>query len=294
LGLIQVSALFHLAQRPVFLRKVNGTQRAYVMATREDYDNTVAVWREIRETTETSAASHHLRFFHEVVEPLAQDLQRFTVKDLTDAWNAKFQDRKGSDTIRKWVDFLCEIDYMSKTPNPADKRENLLEMVQEKSGNYGLLSESVFFKLESFKAWLNETESILEENRILLRENLFDDAETTAETIYERYFSDENQNSSNNVLSLSEGALAESEQEKTESDKSPQYLDFPKPSSTGPLSTGELLELLRSELPTPFLAADWVDYSARHGWARKEAEDLLESLKGKDILMTPEGAWSWA
>lgn len=59
----------------------------------------------------------------------------------------------------------------------------------------------------------------------------------------------------------------------------------------------EILEILREELlgGKPFLEQDFVDCAARHGWARKEAEDLLESLKGKEkgVLMTPEGLWAW-
>ncbi|MGB8781037.1 MAG: hypothetical protein WCD81_10370 [Candidatus Bathyarchaeia archaeon] len=229
LGLIQVSALFHLAQRPILVRKLKDMQRAYVLATKTDYDNTLALWQEIRETTETSAASHHLRFFHEVVEPMAKEKvdSLLTVKDLTDSWNAKFPDRKSSDTIRNWVDFLCLIGYMSKIPNPADKRENLLEVIQEKNGECTQNDLSVFFSLESFKAWLNEAQSIIEENKILLRENLVDDAETTPEAIYTRHFSDENQDSSVNVLSPNEGPSAESVQEKTDNQKSVQNLHSP-------------------------------------------------------------------
>ena len=119
------------------------------MATKQDYDNTMALWAQVRETTETSAASHHLRFFHEVVEPTAKQKPTFTVKDLTDAWNAKFSDRKSSDTIRNYVDFLCLICYMSKIPDPEDKRQKLLEVIQEQSGIYTVSGLSVFFTLES-------------------------------------------------------------------------------------------------------------------------------------------------
>jgi hypothetical protein len=226
LSLIEVSALFHLAQRPVLVRKVKETECTYVMATEHDYDKTMELWREVRETTETSAASHHLRFFHEVVEPVAHELHTFTVKDLTDAWNAKFPDRKSSDTIRNWVDFLCLIGYMSKIPNPADKRENLLEVIQEKNGNYTQNDLSVFFTLESFKAWLNEAQSITEENHILLRENLLTDVDATPEALYDKYFLDENRNSSVNVLSPSEGTTVESTTKKTEFDKSVQFPHF--------------------------------------------------------------------
>jgi hypothetical protein len=293
LGLIQVSALFHFAQRPVLVRQMKDTQRAYVMATREDYDNTMALWQQVRETTETSAASHHLRFFHEVVEPVASELHTFTVKDLTDAWNAKFPDRKSSDTIRGWVDFLCEVGYMSKIPDPADKRQNLLEVIQEKSGEYTQSRLSVFFSLESFKAWLNEVQSITEENRILIRENLMDEREASAEGTYEKCFLDENQNSPDIVLSPSEGANAESSPKKTEFEKTVQSLD----STQGLIGLAEMLEVLQAELPRgkPFLEDQVLSFVVEHGWTRAEHDALFAKLTDEGaILRTPEGAWMWS
>jgi len=233
LGLIQVSALFHLAQRPILVRKLrfqtegkegfSEEQHVYVMAIKQDYDNTMALWKEVRETTETSAGSHHLKFFHEVVEPMAKQSSMFTIKDLTDAWNAKFADRKSSDTIRNYTDFLCLIGYISKEPDPSDKRQNLLKVIQEQNGKYTENELSVFFTLDSFKAWLNEAQTITEENHILLRENLLTDPETTPEAIYDKYFLDENQDSSVNVLSPNESPAVESAQEKTDNQKIVQF-----------------------------------------------------------------------
>ena len=235
LGLIQVSALFHLAQRPILVRKLRfetegkegfrGEEHLYVMAVKNDYDNTMALWKEVRETTETSAGSHHLKFFHEVVEPMAKQRSMFTIKDLTDAWNAKFADRKSSDTIRNYTDFLCLIGYISKEPDPSDKRQNLLKVIQEQNGKYTENELSVFFTLDSFKAWLDEAKTITEENHILLRENLVTDAETTPETIYRKHFLSENQNSSVNVLSPNESPTVESAQEKTDNQE---IVQFPK------------------------------------------------------------------
>ncbi len=239
LGLIQVSALFHLAQRPLLVRQlkfeVEGKdpaipeyreeQHVYVMAVKQDYDNVMNLWRAIRETTETSAAGHHLTFFHQIVEPMAKKNPTFTIADLTDAWNAKFSDRKSSDTIRKWVDFLCDVGYMTKEPDPNDKRHNLLKVIQEKkNGNYTQNDLSVFFTLDSLKAWLNEARSITAENHISLRENLITDAETTPEAIFTKYFYSENEDSAVIIPSPNESPTAESYQKKTENEKSLHYL----------------------------------------------------------------------
>jgi hypothetical protein len=236
MGLIEVSALFQLAQRPVLVRKLKveaegkegfrEEQQCFVMATRQDFDSTMALWKEVRETTETSAASHHLRFFHEVVEPVAAKKSLFTVNELTDAWNARFSDRKSSDAIRNYVDFLCQVGYMSKERDPSDKRQNLLKVIHEQNGKYTENELSVFFTLDSFKAWLNEAETITEENHISLKQNLFAEAETTPELIYKKYFIDESRNSSINVLSPSETPTVESRPEKTDNQKTVQFPDF--------------------------------------------------------------------
>ena len=237
LGLIQVRALFHLAQRPILVRKVRfetegkegfrEEQHVYVMAIKQDYDNVMELWKGIRETTETSAAGHHLTFFHQIVEPIAEKTSTFTVADLTDAWNAKFADRKSSDTIRNWVGFLCDIGYMTREPNPADKRQNLLKVIQEKiNGNYTQNDLSVLFTLDSLKKWLNDARQITVENHISLRENLTADAETTPEAIYAKYFYSEGRDSTVIVPSPNESPPAKSEQKKTDNEKSLQYLHF--------------------------------------------------------------------
>jgi len=203
LGLIQVSALFHLAQRPLLVRQlrfeVEGKDPAipeyreerhvYVMAVKQDYDDVMNLWKAIKETTETSAAGHHLTFFHQIVEPMAKKNPTFTIGDLTDAWNVKFSDRKSSDAIRRWVDFLCEINYMTKEPSAVDKRQNLLKVIQEKiNSEYTKNELSDTFGLDSLKAWLNEARTITAENHISLIENLVSGVETTPEAIYLRYY----------------------------------------------------------------------------------------------------------
>jgi hypothetical protein len=44
----------------------------------------MALWKEIRETTETSAPGHIIKFYHEVVKEAAKEKSEFTVEDLAD------------------------------------------------------------------------------------------------------------------------------------------------------------------------------------------------------------------
>jgi hypothetical protein len=300
LGLIQVSAALYLAQRPVLVRKVpyeveskepdipkfNYETQTYIMAVKQDYDNTMALWKEVRETTETSAASHHLRFFHEVVEPMVKEHLdgMFTIKDLTDAWNTKFSDRKSSDTIRNYVDFLCLIGYMSKEPDPNDKRQNRLKVIQEQNGKYTENELSAFFTLETFKAWLNEAQTITEENHILLRENLVTDAETTPEAIYNKHFLDENQNSSVNIPSPNQSPPVESAQEKTDNHEIVQY---PKVISA--------YDALKDSFKKAFPQQEALDLIVKVCTVdQTEAEQIFEALvKEGKLAMTPEGFWGF-
>jgi len=264
LGLIQVSALFHLAQRPILVRKLKfevagkdpaiseyrEEQHVYIIAVKQDYDNVMDLWKVIRETTETSAAGHHLTFFHQVVEPVAEEKSRFTVNDLTDYWNAKFPDRKSSDAIRNWVDFLCDIGYMTKEADPNDKRQNLLKVIQEKiNGNYTQNDLSVFFTLDSFKAWLNEVRQITVENHISLRENLIIDAEAMPEAIFAKYFYSENKDSAVIVPSPKGSPTAESEQKKTDNEKIVQFPNL-KPSGviSSPTSSVKLEDIVETSI----------------------------------------------
>jgi hypothetical protein len=296
LGLIQVSALFHLAQRPLLIRKAaDASEEKYVVATEADYDIATALWQTVKESTETSAASHHLVLFHQIIEPLAAEQSRFTVNELTDAWNRKFEDHKSSDTVRNWVDFLCEVGWLDKEQNPADKRSNLLKVIEEKINREHTQNDlSVFFTLQSFKDWLNEARTITEENQVLIRESLVSDGEVSAEEVYRKYFVDKTGENANIVLGLSEGAVAESGEKNTENGKSVQSLNS---TESKLLSSKEMLEFLYSELPrgTVFLEQQFLDCVARHGWGRSGHDVLFRQLRTEgSIMSTPEGAWTWA
>lgn len=203
LNLIEISALFHFAQRPIVIRKVKvegedptvpeykEVEECYIMAVRQDYDFVMALWNEIHETTETSAPGHIIKFYHEVVEEVAKDKQgEFLIEDLTDKWNSKFEEKKSSDTIRRWAGFLSDIGYLSKRTDPGNKTRNLLRIIHE-NGKFRKdthLSFPDIFGLDSFKAWLNEHNSINARNEVLLRENLVSNNQTLCEDIFNKYF----------------------------------------------------------------------------------------------------------
>jgi hypothetical protein len=81
-------------------------------------------------------------------------------------------------------------------------------------------------------------------------------------------------------------------------EKEQKTLEEPKssgPSST-PLSSGEMLQLLRNKLPPgqAFFEADAIKIMTDHNWPREQADNLLRDLKERGAIgMTPEGAWQW-
>ena len=70
-----------------------------------------------------------------------------------------------------------------------------------------------------------------------------------------------------------------------------------KPRSTAnssELDVGNVLQALRNEFPKEFIEAQFLDSAVKRGYTREQADCLFESLKGKEVFMTPDGAWVWA
>jgi hypothetical protein len=171
---------------------------------------------------------------------------------------------------------------MPKEPDPSDKRQNLLKVIQEQNGKYTENELSVFFMLASFKEWLSAAKTITEENQISLRENLVTDAEMTPEAIYDKHFLGENQNSSVIVPSPSHSPTVESSPKKTDNRK---IVQFPQITSA--------YDALKTFFSKPFLQGDALDRIKKTcGIDQAEAERIYLGLvdDGK-LAITPEGFW---
>ncbi|MDI6848034.1 MAG: MarR family transcriptional regulator [Candidatus Bathyarchaeia archaeon] len=222
-NLLKVYALFHFAQRPLVVRKVRlevegeqvkEIQEHYIMVTKRDYEFILALWQSIQETTETSAPGHILKFFHEVVEEVANEKDEFTIEDLTERWNSKFEDKKSSYTIRRWVAFFCEIGYLTDKEDPTDKRRYLYKVTQnsKKTCKYVNLQKYNIFEPETLKAWLKETEKIFANNPLALIYNMVTMREVTFDELYNSYY--------NNIYKISQRANICLSQNKTDSSES--------------------------------------------------------------------------
>jgi len=218
LSLIKVSALFHFAQRPSLH---TGEEQQYVMATQQDYDFVMALWSRVKETTETSAPRHVIKFFHQVVENVAKQQTTFLIKDLVEKWNSLFEDKRSSRTIRSWVYFLCEVGYMTKEVNPDSKRSNLLRIIkQHKTGESGSLPFSHVFTLESFKAWLTRVKKHCGNGEVYLQEKN-SDKQISLEDVFKKYFSVKEGSFPHYFINELKPSLDESDKEKRHSPKLP-------------------------------------------------------------------------
>jgi len=228
LSLMKVSTLFRFAQRPVLTSKNDG--QTYVMAVREDFEFIMSLWNEIRETTETSAPGHIMKFFHDVLQPLSKKVDdskkpvAVYIEDLVDGWNGKFEAKRSSDVIRKWIDFLAQIGYVSKTPDSLDKRRNVITVIKEneKNGNYTQIKLSEIFKLDSFKAWLNEAEKYCG-NKVTVNKEKKSNVETSPEDLFNIFFLNTHSSIPQYFPKRSTASLSESTPEKTDNLKSVQY-----------------------------------------------------------------------
>jgi len=307
--LLEISALSQYAQRPVEVVKreepIVETQREggkpngkvvmregirpeeeyTILATMKDLEYVLNVWKFAEETTITGLPGHILDFYHEAVEPLAEQMTLFDYAQLTEKYNEVSESKKSSDTIRKWVDYLCDVGWLSKEPDPADKRKVVVRVIK-KAENSGYSRIRIFpasFTLENLREWWDEEKKISEKNQILLKENLAG-KETSLESIYEKHFSSD---------IFSEPSKLE---EKPIELKKAEISGFRESPIIPRLSDGELIILLKSRFgQEPFLQGDFETEIMKYGpRSKEEAESLREHLLDEgSMFYTPEGWLKW-
>jgi len=197
-ALIEILALFHVNQRPVLVRQFESDSRDeneietenYILATLKDLAYVLKLWEKVEETTVTGLAEHILDFFHKAIEPLSNKMRDFSIEDLTREYNERASERKSSDTIQRWVKHLCDIGWVSKEPDPLDKRKVRVYIIKKPENNRNLpqFLNAGTFKLENFKQWLNEAEQITARNHLELKKNLLINESSSPEQIFTESF----------------------------------------------------------------------------------------------------------
>jgi len=229
LNLQKVFALFHLAQRPILIRKidVNDEQinKKYALVTRADHDFIMDMWERIRETTETSAPGHIIKFFYKVVLPLSKIKDSLLINDLVDGWNSEFDDRRSSDCVRNWIRYLSDVNYVSTQKDPSMQSRNIITVVKkaEESIKPTINGFSEFFNIQKCESWLKQAKQTYRDHNVFLKDKFFSDEEISIEDIHKKYFM-KTALASRYVLSPSkEMSLTETTVEKTDK---PKIVDF--------------------------------------------------------------------
>jgi len=308
-ALLEISALFHHAQRPVEVvereepivetrregGKPNGkvvmregtrrVEEITVLAIMRDLEYVLKLWQQAEETTVTGLPGHILEFYHKAVEPLAEQTSLFSYEDLTQRYNEVSESKKSSDTIRKWIQYLCDVGWLTKESDPVDKRRVLVKVIKkaENSGYSRIRTFPASYKLEDLKKWWDEEKKISENNRVLLKENLLG-GEASLESIYETHFR------SDIFLEPSKA-----EEQPTE-EKGAEISGFRESPIISRLSDGELITLLKARFgQKPFLQDELESEIMKHGpRSKEEAEALRERLLDEgSMFYTPEGLLKW-
>lgn len=144
-----VTAL-HFFQR--VLMECNG--KKFILSTVKDVQKALRVYMEVFETTRTGTEHRLLKFYHDIVKTKVE----WYLKDLTFAYNKEHKEKKlSSETIRKWLQRLCEIGYVDvEKDGKLNVYKPLVE--QEEISTFRQILEkptSLSSKLENgFKSWL--------------------------------------------------------------------------------------------------------------------------------------------
>jgi len=308
-ALLEISALVHYAQRPVEVvereeptietRREDGkpegkvvmrentkhVEEHTVLATFKDLEYVLRLWQEAEETTVTGLPGHILSFYHAAVEPLAEQVALFDYEQLTQRYNEVSDAKKSSDTIRKWVDYLCDVGWLNKEPDPSDKRKVVIRVIKtaENSGYSRIRIFPASFTLENLRKWWDEEKKISENNLVVLKENLLG-GEASLESLYETHFR------SDIFLELSKA------EEEPAKEKEGEISGFRESPIIQRLSDGELIILLKARFgQEPFLQSDLESAMMKHGpRSKEEAESLREHLLNEgSMFYTPEGWLQW-
>lgn len=230
LNLMRVSACFHMAQRPVLKRRLKNQEKeeTYIIAVKDDFDRVMGLWQRVRETTETSASGSIINFFYTVVSDVAKEHEEFTIADLTDKWNSKFEAKKSSRIIRKWVTFLSDIGYVTSRPDPNDRRRKFFKVIKESEKNTqcGLFDLCIIFELDSLKEWLNKANKIFPLNHVILTEKIYENKQVSAEEVYEKFFSNKESSGGNIQLRPNPPSFTKTAEEIIHKQKRPHYVQF--------------------------------------------------------------------
>lgn len=185
LTLIEVSALFHLAQRP-FLKIGN---EKFILTTFADFEIIMGILPSFEETTISGLQANIIGMFHKVIVPLAEEVGAFDYSQLTDAYNLIFKEKRSSKTLYKWVKLLSDIGWVTTYEHPEDRRKNLIKIIK----NSGITLYSSLRRLpqlfseKTLENMLNEVKNY-SPREVTLYGSIIEKNEVSVNDIYREHF----------------------------------------------------------------------------------------------------------
>jgi hypothetical protein len=188
---LKTITLLHYFQRPYM--KQDKTQ--YLIATFEDVERALDVYKELFETTRTGMEKRILDFYHKcvAVKTIIDEKGKETtienpswyLSELTAKYNEKAKKKLSEERIRVMLDNLDNIGYVNTQKDAGDKRKNVyVPLVKEKEKDTNVLkidscSDSKAKLEKGFKSWL---ENILGKTCFYINKNFEDKPGTWGES----------------------------------------------------------------------------------------------------------------
>jgi len=287
MSLVQIRAFFHCMQRLVL---IDGDS-SYVIATQDDYEHILALWRQVEETTLTGLPGHITDFFHKAVEPLSESMGSFSYEELTVKYNEHVEEKKSSDTIRKWVRCLCDVGWLTKEKDAVDKRKVVVRVIKnpKNSGEYRIPPFREFFSEEKLKTWLDDAKKTSEHNTFSLKENFLAEEPLSLTDIQEKFYYHKSGLRSDISEEGSKPETTVKPENKTEDAGIQQSPTIPKT-----LTVQETLTLLQSTWQKGTFNEFDALITKTKGCNKEEAEQLREKWLDEGLLAyDPEGWLIW-
>ena len=187
-SLLDVSALFHFAQRPI----LQAGENEFVLCSLKDLDLIGTILPKIEETTLTGLPNHILSCFHKVMDPLFEEKGAFTYKELVEKHNEVFVRKRSYSRLRDYVSLLADVGYVDTYPDPEDRRKILIRVIKDNTIN---MSDSVFqgfqnsFTREELNSWFSAVKNSVCADPKVLRTKITSDEAADVETVYKEHYS---------------------------------------------------------------------------------------------------------
>jgi len=179
---IQLNALVNHHNRP----KITGLEKTLVLATYEDFVQVMTYFLYCEESTVTGLNAHILEVFHKAMEPL----QTFDYDGLVLKCQEVLRYPLSRSTLYVYVRELSNIGWVDDEPNPEDKRKRIIRIIKDKQNllSYLILEFPSFFKLENFKAFLNNVKKLSQQSHISLNDISCENWENDVETLFNEHY----------------------------------------------------------------------------------------------------------